>query len=237
MLIVFFRTIILYLIVIVALRIMGKRQIGELQPSELVVAIMISELAAIPMEDAGIPLINGVLPILTLVIAEVSLSFLTLKSKKARKLIIGTPSVLIENGKINQKELEKQRFNTDDLIEELRQKNYPKISDIEFAILETAGQLSVIPKSQNRAVTTQDLEISTEYEGLPLTLISDGKINTYNLNKINLDEKWLSHELSKFGISSISDIFFASLDTNGDLYYQTKIPKKQKTSTTNTRSE
>jgi uncharacterized membrane protein YcaP (DUF421 family) len=219
---------------------MGKRQIGELQPSELVVAIMISELAAIPMEETGIPLINGVLPILTLVIAEVSLSFLTLKSKRARKLIIGSPSVLIENGKINQKELEKLRFNTDDLIEELRQKNYTKISDIEFAILETSGQLSVIPKSQNRSVTTQDLNIATNYEGLPLTLISDGKVNTYNLDKVNLDEKWLLNELFKLGIPSVSDVFFASLDTNGDLYYQTKTPitpKATRTSKTPERSE
>jgi uncharacterized membrane protein YcaP (DUF421 family) len=222
MLITFFRTIFLYILVIAALRIMGKRQIGELQPSELVVAIMISELAAIPMQATGIPLINGILPIITLMIAEVVLSYITLKSEKARNIISGTPSILIENGKINEKEMENLRFNMDDLLEELRVNNCPNIADVEFAILETSGQLSIIPKSQKSPVTAEDLNIPTKYNGLPLTLISDGKVNYNNLRKANLNRQWLSGELAKFGINEINDVFFASLDTQGNLYYQLK---------------
>ncbi|MGE4282522.1 MAG: DUF421 domain-containing protein [Clostridia bacterium] len=222
MFIAFFRTIILYILVIAALRIMGKRQIGELQPSELVVTIMISELAAIPMQETGIPLLNGIIPIITLIIAEVFLSYITLKSQKARDIISGTPSVLIENGKIHEKEMEKLRFNMNDLLEELRVNNCPNIADVEFAILETSGQLSVIPKSQKKPVTAEDINIPTKYEGMPLTLISDGKVNYNNLKKTNLDREWLVKELSKFEITDLSNVFFASLDTQGNLYYQAK---------------
>ncbi|MDK2798601.1 MAG: hypothetical protein PWP27_525 [Clostridiales bacterium] len=222
MLIAFFRTIFLYILVIAALRIMGKRQIGELQPSELVVTIMISELAAIPMQATGIPLMNGILPILTLIIAEVVLSYITLKSQKARNIISGTPSILIENGKINESEMEKLRFNMDDLLEELRVNSCPNIADVEFAILETSGQLSIITKSQKSPVTAEDLKIPTKYVGLPLTLISDGEVNDDNLKKAKLDRQWLNNELAKFGIAKPEDVFFASLDTDGNLYHQVK---------------
>ncbi|WHH58913.1 DUF421 domain-containing protein [Petroclostridium sp. X23] len=222
MLIAFFRTIFLYILVIAALRIMGKRQIGELQPSELVVTIMISELAAIPMQATGIPLVNGILPIITLIIAEVALSYITLKSEKARDIISGTPSILIENGKINEPEMEKLRFNMGDLLEELRINNCPNIADVEFAILETSGQLSVIQKSQKKPATAEVLNIPTDYEGLPLTLISDGKVNYNNLKSTNLDRQWLVNELAKLGVDDISNVFFASLDTQGNLFYQMK---------------
>mgnify|MGYP000870970322 FL=1 len=227
MLISFFRTIILYAIVITALRIMGKRQIGELQPSELVVAIMISDLAAIPMQNTGIPLMNGIIPIITLIIAEVTLSFITLKSEKARTIICGKPSILIKNGKIVESEMEKLRFNLDDLLEELRMNNYPNIADVEFAILETNGQLSIIPKSQKRPVTPQDMNIQTKYEGLPLTIISDGKINYKNLYESNHDEKWLTQELNCLGIEKPSDVFLACLDSEGNLFYQLKQKPKE----------
>ncbi len=228
MFIVFFRTIFLYIIVIAALRIMGKRQIGELQPSELVVAIMISELAAIPMEDTGVPLINGVLPIITLIIAEVFFSFITLKSEKARKIISGTPSILIEKGRINEKEMEKLRFNMDDLMEELRVNNCSNIADVEFAILETSGQLSVIKKSQKRPLTTGDMDVQTNYEGLPIVLIADGTINYSDLKKSNRDEEWLINEFAKYGIHKLSNVFFANLDSQGNLFYQLKEKKGNK---------
>jgi len=201
---------------------MGKRQIGELQPSELVVTIMISELASIPMGETGIPLINGIVPIITLIIAEITLSFFTLKSETARRIITGRPSILINNGKIVEKELEKARFNIDDLLEELRIKNYPNITDVEFAILETSGQLSIIPKAQKRPVTPEDLNIPTKYEGIPFTIISDGKINYKNLHSANHDREWLMGKLAELGINSPSDVFFLSLDTQGNIFYQLK---------------
>ncbi|HBC92301.1 MAG TPA: hypothetical protein DCZ10_05195 [Pelotomaculum sp.] len=216
------RTLILFTVVVVALRLMGKRQIGQLQPYELVIIIMLSELAAIPMENIGIPLLSGLLPILTLLVAEVTLSYISLKNVKARGVICGTPVVLIEGGKIIEKELQRARFNINDLLEELRSKNFPNISDVEFAILETSGHLSVIPKSQKRPLVPQDLNLPTQYEGLPLTLVIDGQIMDKNLQKARLDSVWLKSELEKFGINSFKDVLFASLDTEGKLFYQAK---------------
>lgn len=223
MLIVFVRTIILYFLVVVVMRIMGKRQIGQLQPFELVVAIMISELAAVPMQDTAIPLINGIIPILTLLIAQMLLSFISMLSVRARGVICGTPSVLIENGKINECNLRKEMYTLNDLLEQLRNSNIHNITDVEFAILETNGQLSVIPKSQKRPINAEDLNISTKYEGLPLDLIIDGRIIVKNLKKANLDVNWLKNELKNFGINNLNDVLFASLDTSGNLYYQEKL--------------
>ncbi|MEN6461325.1 MAG: DUF421 domain-containing protein [Syntrophomonas sp.] len=216
------RTLILYTATVVLLRIMGKRQIGQLQPYELVVIIMISELAAIPMQNTGIPIINGLIPIFILVAAEITLSHLSLKSERARGIICGKPSVLIENSKIIETELKRLRYNINDLLEQLRLKNVPDIADVEFAILETSGQLSVILKSQKRPVVPQDLNISPEYEGLPITLVIDGQIIQENLTKMNIDADWLQNELVKSGIHNIKQILFATLDTHGKLYYQVK---------------
>lgn len=149
----FYRTIILYLIVVVSLRIMGKRQIGELQPSELVIAIMISDLATIPMQETGIPLASGVIPIVTLIVLEVLSSFWSLKSKKFRTFATGRPSMLVENGQPNIVEMRRLRFNYDDLMEELRLWGLNDISEVQYAILETGGQLSIILKEENRPLT------------------------------------------------------------------------------------
>lgn len=222
MLVVFTRTLVLFIFVVVTMRVMGKRQIGELQPFELAVAILISELAAVPMQNTGIPLVNGIIPILTLLIAQMALSFISLKSTKARGIICGKPSILIANGKIQEDELKKEMFTLNDLLEQLRINNTPNIADVEFAILETNGQLSVIPKSQKRAINAEDLNIPTNYEGLPLDLIVDGSINYNNLKKANLDVTWLLNELKKFGVDNLDNILFTSLDSQGNLYWQTK---------------
>ncbi|MBO8129318.1 MAG: DUF421 domain-containing protein [Peptococcaceae bacterium] len=222
MLLVIIRTLILYALVVVIMRLMGKRQIGQLQPFELVVIIVLSALVAIPMADTGIPLINGIIPILTLLVAQGTLSYITLKSTKARGVVCGTPSVVIRNGKIVSEELERLRYNINDLLEQLRTKNFPNIADIEFAILETNGQLSVIPKSQKRPVCPEDLQIPTQYEGLPVTLIIDGKVNESSLKDINLSIDWLRKELGRFGITDLKKVLFASLDTTGKLFYQLK---------------
>ena len=222
MLIIFVRTLILYFVVVIVMRLMGKRQIGQLQPFELVVAILISDLASVPMQDTAIPLINGIIPILTLLIAQITLSLISMLSVKARSIICGTPSILIENGKINENNLRKEMYTINDLLEQLKNSNVYNIADVEFAILETNGQLSIIPKSQKRPVNPEDLKIPTKYEGLPLDLIIDGRVMIKNLQKANLDIEWLKNELSKYGINDLNDVFFASLDTNGNLYYQEK---------------
>jgi Predicted membrane protein len=222
MLIVPVRAAILYLLVVIIVRIMGKHQIGQLQPYELVITILISELAAVPMQDTDIPLINGIIPILTLLLIQITLSFISLKSSGARRIICGGPSVLIENGKIQQSELSKLRYSINDLLEQLRLKDIPNVADVEFAILETCGKLSVIPKSQKRPVNPEDLKLNTSYEGLPTTLIVDGTLQHHHLKKARLTEEWLRNELAKFGWTQWNQILLASLDSAGKLFIQPK---------------
>ncbi len=226
MLVVFARTVILYLLVVITMRLMGKRQIGQLQPFELVVAIMISELAAVPMQNTGIPLVNGIIPILTLLAAQLLTSFISLKSVTLRAIICGRPSILIENGKINENMLRNEMYSLNDLLEQLRSKNIPNIADVEFAILETNGQLSVIPKSQKRPATPEDFCISTKYEGLPLDLVIDGIVIEKSLKKAGLSEDWLKNELSGQGVKDVREVLFASLDTGGKLYFQLKTKRE-----------
>ncbi|WP_035292081.1 DUF421 domain-containing protein [Clostridium sp. KNHs214] len=220
MFVLIFRTTILYFISILALRLMGKRQIGELQPFELVIAIMISELASMPMQDSRMPLINGIIPVLTLLILQIIISVVQLKSEKVQKLICGKPSILIQDGKINIQELRHQRINVNDLMEELRLNGYFDIQDIEYAILETSGQLSIIPNSQLTPVKRQDLGINVPQEKLPITLILDGKINEENLSKTNKNMNWLNNQLHKNNINSASEVFIGILDSGSNFYYQ-----------------
>ncbi len=222
MILVIIRTLILYTATVVFLRIMGKRQIGQLQPYELVVIIMISELAAVPMQNTGVPLINGLVPIFVLFASEVTLSFISLKSERARGIICGKPSILIQNSRIMEEEMRKIRYNINDLLEQLRAKDVTNIADVEYAILETSGQLSVVLKSDRRPVQPKDLNIAPPYEGLPVTLVMDGHIIHENLHKSNKDIMWLLGELGKSGINNYKDILFASLDPQGQLYYQVK---------------
>lgn len=227
MILIVLRTLILFIVTVIFLRLMGKRQIAQLQPYELVIIIMISELAAIPMEDTSIPLLAGLIPIFVLFVAQVTLAFISLKSVKSREIICGKPSILVENSQIVEEELRRIRYNLNDLLEQMRAKNAPNIADVEYAILETSGDLSVIFKSQKRPVTPEDLNIPTNYEGLPINLIIDGYVNEKNLSRINLSVDWLQTELSKFGINNVQDVLFASLDTEGRLYYQLKSAAKK----------
>ena len=202
------RTAILYLLVIITMRLMGKKQIGQLEPFELAITIMISELAALPMQDTRIPLIHGVIPILTLLLLQTIVSLLQLKSIKMRALINGTPSVLIKNGQLDIKELKSQKFNINDLMEELRIKGYYNIEDIEYAILETSGQISIISKTELDYATKKDMNVKCTQDTLPVTLIIDGKVIYENL------------KLNKNNINDINDVFIALLDSQGKFYYQ-----------------
>ncbi|AVQ45842.1 TPA: DUF421 domain-containing protein [Clostridium botulinum] len=222
MFIVLIRTIILYLLVILSMRLMGKKQIGELEPFELAITIMISELASLPMQDSRIPLLHGIVPILTLLILQNLFSLIQLKSEKIRSLINGEPSILIEKGKIDFQELKNQRFNINDLMEELRLQGYYDLENIEYAILETSGQLSIIPKTEESPVTKKDLSLQFTQERLPVTLILDGKINKKNLKLIKKDEKWLENNLKKDNINSYDELLIAILNSKGNLYYQKK---------------
>lgn len=222
MIIVIIRTLILFSLVLLVIRLMGKRQVGQMQPYEIGIIIMISALAAIPMEDTGIPLINTIIPILLIFSFQVILSFGAQKNERIRAFIDGRPSVLIKDGKIEEQELIKLRMNINDLLELLRIQGYANILDVETAVLENNGVLSVIPKSQNRPVTPKDLGLATTYEGLPYPLIIDGNINYENLTKIKQNEAWLKEQMANLGIPELNHVLFVSLDTAGNLYYQRK---------------
>ena len=201
MLVLVIRTLILYLLVVVAMRIMGKRQIGELQPSELVIAIMISDLASVPMQAIDIPLLAGVVPVLTLLVWEVVMSFVSLKSRRMRRYISGEPSIVVYNGHINENELKKLRFNLNDLMEQLRISGCPDVSNVAAAVLETNGQLSVLEKKQNTA------------SGLPYFIVSDGEINETELKRAGKNKKWLKDQLD----CPVSDVFSALLVSSAGL--------------------
>lgn len=222
MLVMFFRTIIMYFVVIIIMRIMGKRQIGELQPSELVVALVIADLAAIPLSSLNIPLLSGIIPILTLFILEELISFTTLKSIRARKLFSGTPSIVIERGLILEKEMAKQRYNINDLLEQLRLNGFPNVNDVEYAIIETSGELSVIPKAAKEPVTVGDMDLEHEPNILPVTVITDGKVIESNLLVSGVDTDWLNKELEKSKIKSPRDVFLGYLVGNKEFHYQLK---------------
>jgi uncharacterized membrane protein YcaP (DUF421 family) len=220
MFIVLIRTVILFAMVTFSIRIMGKRQIGQLQPYELVVAIMISELASLPMQDTRIPLIHGIIPIVTLFIIQIVISLLELKSDKVRVFIDGKPSIVIKNGKILISELKNQVFTVNDLIQELRMKGYFNIEEVEYAILETNGQISVIPKDNSQPVSKSDLNIDTKAKTMPLILISQGIINHDNLKLVNKDEEWLLKQVKAANIKSPKDVFIAIMSTEGELFIQ-----------------
>ncbi|UNC92685.1 YetF domain-containing protein [Candidatus Contubernalis alkaliaceticus] len=218
------RTVVFYVTVLIVIRLLGKREVGQLSSFDLVVAIMIAELAAIPMDKIEIPIYVGILPILTLAILEVMLAGVSLKSKIARSVINGVPSVLIENGNILEGELRKLRYNINDLLRQLREKDVFNISDVEFAILETSGKISVVLKSQSRPVIPKDLNLRPSYEGLSHPLIIDGNVNTDNLKKVKLDSQWLKDELKKNNVNDFKEVLLATIDSQGNLY----VSKKEK---------
>lgn len=229
MLIVFARVLILFVTVLVVLRLMGKKQVANLQPFELVTMIMIADVAAIPMATTGTPLVNGVVGIFALLLAQFTISFIAMKSTRSRALISGRPTNVIVNGKIIEASLKELRYNINDLLEQLRAAGYPVIHDVEWAVLETNGQLSVIPKSQKRPVTPADLGVSTEYEGLPLPLIVDGNPDLQNLERIGLHMNWLLGELEKHGVGRPKDVLYAAIDTQGNFFCQPKNARREPT--------
>jgi uncharacterized membrane protein YcaP (DUF421 family) len=225
MTIAFIRTLILYFILIIVIRLMGKRQIGELEPIELVVMIMISDLATVPMQNTGTPLLGGVIPILTLLSLEIILSSLMIKCSFFSGVIAGKPSIIIENGIINQREMKRMRLTIEELIEELRQKGYLELSQIKYAILETNGKLSVIPFPLFEKVNRQDLQIVKQDNNLQSTIISDGKIRKRELKRSGKDISWIMSELKKQNIANISRVFLMQIDTTDKVLI---IPKEIK---------
>ena len=219
MLITFFRAIVLYIIVLIVMRLMGKREIGQLQPFELAISIMIADLATLPMAETGIPISNGIIPILGLLVMHLVISILNMKSTKAREIICGKPSILIFRGKIDQKVLKKERFTINELEERLRDNNIFNIGDVEYAVLETSGQVTVIPKPNKRPTTPEDFCIEPQYEGIPYDLVVDGKVMYKNLEKLGKNYVWLQKQTKKFGIKP-EEALIVTIDGNNQFYCQ-----------------
>lgn len=217
---IFIRTAVLYLFAFIMIRAMGRRQVGQLQPFEFVLAILIADLAAAPMSDSGIPLLYGIIPILTLFLLHTLISFISLKSERSRGIICGRPVIVIEKGKICKDRLKDLQYNLNDLLEQLRSKDVANIIDVEYAILETNGQLSIIKKDAKKETTNEDLNVHRAYEGLPMALILDGNINKMNLEKVGFNRKWLNYELSKHQISSAKDVLIFTIDMDGKTFIQ-----------------
>lgn len=237
------RTVIMYFAAFGVMRIMGKREIGELSIFDLVISIMIAEIAVFALEDLKRPLYEGLLPMVILLMIQILLAVLSLRFRKVRVWVDGRPSIIVRNGKIDRAEMKKQRYNLDDLLMQLRSNNIDSLSDVEFAVLETSGQLSVIPKdstqsgggsdssssdsinssdSGNADTSKQNEESSisskVRLEPLPLPLIMDGQVEEANLQQIGKTRFWLKNQIHSKGIDDFKDVFFCSIDHRGRLY-------------------
>ena len=207
------RTLLLYAVIISAIRLMGKRQISDLQTSELVVTFLISNIASIPMQNSSIPLFTGLIPIIILIVCEIVLSNIMLKSCKFRKFICGSPVVIINHGKIDQKAMKELRMTTEDLFEQLRQLDAFRLEDIDFAIIETNGQLSILKKPSKQQVDANMLGLSPPPQELETVVISDGEIAESSLSLCNLSKKWLKDVLDRKHLT-LKDIFIMTADSN-----------------------
>jgi len=212
------RTLILYLVIIVGIRMMGKHQVGELEPSELVLSLIIADLAAVPMQDYGIPLITGLLPILALLCLTMIFSILTMKSVTFRTLLCGRPSIIIRNGLVDQREMARNRLTVDELLEELRTKGYLDPSAVKYAVLETNGQLSILPFADQKPPTARQLDVEVPECSLPLVLISDGKLLEHNLAALGRDRTWLNKQLTRRNCRDIRRVFLLLADDAGQFY-------------------
>ena len=223
MIISYIRTVLLYLILILVIRMMGKRQIGQMEASEFVVTMLVANLAAIPMQDGGIPLFSGVVPILTVLGVELILSGLAVRSVRFRRILCGKPVILIENGNILQQNMRKTRVTLDELTGHLREKDVLDIRAVQYAILETNGNLSVFPYPKERPASAKDAGIPARKQYLPMTIISDGYLMEENLIKAKKDTRWVQRVLEE-NRASLEDTWLLTVD-GGDkvVFYRKEI--------------
>ena len=220
------RTIFIYFFMLLMMRLMGKREIGKLSVFDLIVSFMIADLSAMVLEDKKIELLSGIAPIITIVVLQILLSYLMLKSRKIRTLIDGKPTVIVQHGKILDKVMAKSRYNLDDLMMQLREKNIANVSDVEFAILETSGKLSVFPKLKKTPVTKEDAQIrDLQTFHPPIPVVLEGKVLEEGLEQLGQNRFWLKSELRKKGFDNLSDIFYVSVNYEGKLFVDAKDKK------------
>lgn len=214
------KTAIIYFFAMFAMRLMGKRQAGELQPFELVIAVMIADVASTPMNSSGVPITFGIVPIIMLLLLHNLISFVTMKSEKARAFISGRPSIIIHKGVINEKELKKLNYNFSDLFEQLRTKNVMSIGDVHYAVLETNGELSVMLKPQKRNLTPEDMNLNPQNPGFCYDVILDGKLKKENLETLGFRENDLRAFLLSKNIKEFKDVLVATSDETGSVFIQ-----------------
>ena len=214
----FIRTVIVYLAIVVAVRVMGKRQLGQLEPSELVVAVLISDLASHPLQDPATPLLYGLVPVVTLLCVEILVSGAIGKSVRFRSLVCGRPSMLIENGRILQREMRKNRVTVDELAEELRKNDILDIASVKYAILETDGTLSTLLYAGESPVTPRALNMQVQEDGYPVIVINEGRVMSDNLKALGKEAKWLMERLRERKISDPSRVYLMNVDGAGHIY-------------------
>ncbi len=222
MIVILTRTIILYGVVLFMIRLMGKAELAEMEPFQLVIILMVAELAVLPMENTDISLMNGITALAALLFIQVLISYISLKSEKGRILFCGKPSILINKGNIVESEMKKLRININDLLEELRSNSITSLDDVEYAILETNGDLNVIPKAEARPLTKKDMLISSPIQHMSLPLIVDGMVYQDSLKALNLTEDWLKKNMESANINDYKEILFCYIDENDDLHFHRK---------------
>ena len=211
------RTFVLYFTVLFALRVMGKGELSKMDPFQLVIIFMISELASLPIAAPDISLIHGICAIVTIMFLQILLSIFALKSTTFNDVVNGKPTILIEKGSLNEKEMKQLRISVNDLSQQLRLKGYPSIADVDYAIMEINGDLSVIPVTQKQPLTPSDMKISTKSGHLPVILIADGTLYPDNLHHAGLSETSLKERLLKLGVPHYDQVFMAFTDENQTL--------------------
>lgn len=217
-----YRTFFLYIVVVVSMRLMGKRQIGQLQPFEFAIAVMISELAALPLTEDDKKIHHALIPISVLLTCQLLISFLSIKGVRIREVVCGKPTLLIRNGKMLEKNMRREMYTVNDLLEQLRFYSIQSVDDVEYGILETNGQLSVMLKSIKRPVTPEDFNINIPYECFNHDIIIDGKLIGRTLGRLHLKREWIDDQLKQFGINDYAQVFYASISSDHKLFVQKK---------------
>lgn len=219
-----FRVLFIYLTLLIAVRIMGKREIGQLSNLDFVVAIVIAELATLPLTDRRLTLLHSLFSMMLLTVLQVTVSMICMKSNQFRRFLYGKPNLLIAGGNLQMKEMRKARYNIDDLMSQLRQKDVFDVAEVDYAVLETSGELTVLLKTEKKTVSKGDLRIkeSNLFQGLPLILIDDGEINWKGMKEQHLTERWLQMQLKRHKVENPKEVFFASLSNDGTIYLITR---------------
>ncbi|MGM9591526.1 MAG: DUF421 domain-containing protein [Oscillospiraceae bacterium] len=213
---------ILYFAILISMRIMGKRQLGEMEISEFIVAALIADLAATPLQDIGIPLLNGLVPIIIMFCFEIIIAGLNMRSIKLRKLTYGRPEIIIRNGRIIREAMRKNRFTLDELMQELRAQGLTDTSQVEYAVLETNGQLSIILKSGDQPATASQMGVDGDDVSYAHIIINEGRILDNNLQLLGRDRRWLSNELKRQNLRSADEVYILTLSESGRVFCQAK---------------